>query len=214
MRIEDVLHRPLAELLEEMQQALMTGTTYRGVPTWKLPLDAWIYQEIVCETRPDVIVEIGNKYGGTLLYLADLCEALGHGRVIGVDRTHRKIAPSVREHPRVVLLEGDGCGKYAEVRGLIGGGERVLMIEDSAHDYRNTLAVLRAYACLQTVGDYFIVEDTIVESGLQRDWVATLGGPLGATLEFLWENPAYEVDRSRERFVLTWNPRGYLRRVA
>jgi cephalosporin hydroxylase len=214
MLIESMLGRPLSDLLEEMQRVILADTTYCGVPTWKLPLDAWIYQEIVCETRPDAIVEIGNKYGGTLLYLAHLCDALDHGRLIGVDLTHRDVPAIVRGHPRITLLDGDGCARYPDVRALIGEGERVLVIEDSAHSYENTLAVLRRYQGLQGRGDYLIVEDTIVENGLRRQWVDQLGGPLGAALAFLDENPAYRVDRTRERFVVTWNPRGYLRRVA
>ena len=41
-----------------------------GVPAAKNPLDAWVYQEIVYETRPEAIVELGSAYGGGTLFLA------------------------------------------------------------------------------------------------------------------------------------------------
>src|SRR4051794_6228570 len=34
-----------------------------GVNRLKNPLDAWIYQEILFETKPDVVVEIGSDAG-------------------------------------------------------------------------------------------------------------------------------------------------------
>jgi cephalosporin hydroxylase len=50
------------------------NTFWRGVPALKCPLDLWIYQEIIFETKPDVIVETGTAHG-------DMCELAGNGRV-------------------------------------------------------------------------------------------------------------------------------------
>src|SRR5688500_14595071 len=36
-------------------------TYWLGVPTRKCPLDLWIYQEILHEVRPDIIVETGTR---------------------------------------------------------------------------------------------------------------------------------------------------------
>ena len=33
---------------------------WMGVPIWQHPLDCWIYQEILHEVKPDVVVEIGS----------------------------------------------------------------------------------------------------------------------------------------------------------
>ncbi len=41
-----------------------THTHWLGVGAEKCPLDLWIYQEILVEKRPDVIVECGTRYGG------------------------------------------------------------------------------------------------------------------------------------------------------
>lgn len=207
--MEDSLDAPLRDVLPVMQHSIMGHTTYFGIPTLKSPIDAWIYQEILCETRPDVIVEIGNFHGGSLLALAHLCDAIGHGRVIGVDLSHHLVPPLVRSHPRVRLIEGDACESFGQVQRLIGAGERVLVIEDSAHTFDHTLAVLRQYSCLVPPGGYFIVEDGICHHGLD---VGPDPGPYEAIEAFLRESADFDSDRSRERFLITWNPRGYLKR--
>jgi cephalosporin hydroxylase len=37
-------------------------------------------------------------------------------------------------------------------------------------------------------------------------------GPVTAVREFMRENHAFEIDERRERFLLTYNPQGFLRR--
>lgn len=211
MTLEESAELPLGNLLTRMQQAIMTQTTYFGVRAYKNPLDAWIYQEIVVAHRPDVIVEIGNRFGGGTLYLAHLCDLLGHGRVIGVDIGHRDVADVVRRHPRITLLEGDAVGRFPDVREACVGSRRVMVIEDSSHTFDNTLDVLRTYSALLGVGDHFIVEDTICHHGLD---VGPNPGPYEAVEAFLRENPGFAADRGRERFLVTWNPKGFLTRVA
>jgi cephalosporin hydroxylase len=39
---------------------------WMGRQAQKPPLDAWIFQEIIFDTKPNVIVEIGNYAGGAL----------------------------------------------------------------------------------------------------------------------------------------------------
>lgn len=167
------------------------------------------YQEIICETSPDFIVEIGNYLGGSTLALAHLCDCLGRGRVIGCDLSHRYISARVRDHPRVTLVEGDACRSFHRVVKLIGGDAKVLVIEDSSHTYENTLAVLRTYSPLVKPGQYFIVEDGICHHGLP---IGPKPGPYEAIETFLAENVHFEADRGRESFLITWNPKGYLRR--
>jgi cephalosporin hydroxylase len=210
-KLEDALDLPVAQLLVRMQQSIMSHTTYFGVRAYKNPLDAWIYQEMIAAHRPDVIVEVGNRFGGGTLYLAHLCDLLGHGRVIGVDVRHADVAEVVRRHPRITLLEGDAVARFADVQALCRGSERTMVIEDSSHTFDNTLAVLRTYSALLAVGDHFVIEDTICHHGLA---VGPNPGPYEAVQAFLAENPRFAADRGRERFLVTWNPSGFLTRIA
>jgi cephalosporin hydroxylase len=209
--MEHSLDLTVREVLDVIQTRIMSESRYMGIPTLKSPLDFWVYQEILVETSPDVIVEIGNYRGGSALALAHLCDALGKGRVIACDATHEAIAEPVRKHPRIALVEGDACASFDRVVELIGTDADVLVIEDSAHTFENTLAVLRTYAPLVRPGQYFIVEDGICHHGLE---VGPSPGPYEAVEAFLAENRSFEADRRRESFLLTWNPKGYLRRKA
>jgi len=208
--MENNLDMPLAKVLPIIQEGIMSQTTYFGVKTLKSPIDAWIYQEIIFETKPDVIVEIGNANGGSALFLAHLCDMIGKGRIIGLDLSHKTVPEHVKRHPRITFLEGDACRVFEYVDRLISKDERVLVIEDSAHTYENTLNVLRLYSQLIKIGDYFIVEDSICHHGLT---VGPKPGPYEAVEVFISENMDFKIDRSRERFLVTWNPKGYLRRM-
>ena len=83
--MEDCLDWPLSRVLPLLQHRIMEGSSYHGIPTMKSPLDFWIYQEILWETRPAFIIELGNLYGGSALALAHACDTLGKGKIIGVD---------------------------------------------------------------------------------------------------------------------------------
>jgi len=207
--MEEHLDMPLSKVLQVMQDRIMTQSTYFGIPTLKSPIDSWIYQEILVETKPDVIIEIGNHRGGSTLALAHLCDLLDRGRVIGLDISHKKVPEQVKKHPRITLIEGDACQSFAQVSKLISKEERVLVIEDSAHTYENTLNVLETYSVLIKPGDYFIVEDSICHHGLV---VGPNPGPYEAIETFVDIHSDFEIDRGRESFLITWNPKGYLKR--
>lgn len=180
-----------------IEARIMTGTTWMGVPTLKQPMDAWVYQEIIFEQRPDWIVEIGNHAGGSLLYLANLCDMVGHGSVLGVDIDRPEFSPGI-DHDRIHLVTGDAIATFPLVSKRVSG--TVLVIEDSAHTYDHTLAVLRTYSQLVTVGSYLICEDGVMKE--VADALET----------FAVEQEELVADESRE-WPVTWNPGGFLKRA-
>jgi cephalosporin hydroxylase len=207
--MEESLDMPLRAVLQRLQDRLMTESTYFGIKTLKSPVDFWVYQEIIFSTKPDYVIEIGNYCGGSALALAHICDQIGRGQVIGLDITHEYLQPAAKQHPRIVFIEGDACAKFDRVAAIV-GDTRALVIEDSSHTYENTLNVLRTYAKLIQPGDYFIVEDSICHHGLE---VGPQPGPYEAIADFLAANPDFAADRSRESFLITWNPNGYLKRL-
>jgi len=207
--LEYFLEKKLSEILPFIQQRIMRKTTWMGVPAHKHPYDFWVYQEIIYEQKPDFIIEIGNAKGGHLLALAHLCDIIDNGKVIGIDINYKFIDEKVRTHPRIILLEGDGCEMFEKVKEIINDFSNILVIEDSSHTYENTLKILRTYSCLIPPGGYFIIEDSICHHGLNT---GPNPGPYEAIETFLAENPDFEADREKESFIITWNPKGYLRR--
>lgn len=186
------------------------ATRWLGVPIWKNPLDLWIYQEILHDVRPELIVETGTAFGGSALYLAHLCDLLRWGEVISVDV---KGQPGRPKHARLSYVLGSSVDP-----GIVAGiaeqarGRRTLVILDSDHSRAHVLAELAAYAPLVSPGSYMIVEDTNVNG---HPVLPDFGpGPWEAVEEFLATEPgkAFEVDARCEKLLMTFNPRGYLRR--
>ncbi|MDX6614929.1 MAG: hypothetical protein QOD60_20 [Solirubrobacterales bacterium] len=189
------------------------GVEWLGVRALKLPLDLWVMQEIVTETRPDLIIETGVAEGGSTLFFASILDLLGgNGRVIGVDVDLSKVDARVRSHPRVTLIEGGSTdARVLAQLGESASGRRVMVNLDSDHTALHVSAELRALSPLVGPGCYLVVEDTIVNGNpVEPDFGP---GPAEALETWLGTNPPFEVDRGRERLLATFNPGGYLRRV-
>jgi cephalosporin hydroxylase len=191
---------------------LFEKVSWMGVPARKMVLDAWLYQQIIHALRPEIIIEIGNAEGGSTLYLANLLDLLGSGEVIAVDIDHSQFR--VR-HPRVATVTGDSAAPETLARvEALARGRRGLVIHDGDHSHEHVLADLRAYAKFVQVGGYFIVEDTIMDIFRAGDGLGSVNGPLGAVERFVRDDPRFRIDSDREFFVLTFNPHGYLKRLA
>jgi cephalosporin hydroxylase len=205
----DPIVRRFHDLYCQRPEQTWQNTFWLGTPLIKCPLDLWIYQEILYDeaSRPDVIVETGTLKGGSAHFMACILDLIGSGRVITIDNRDVEGRP---QHPRITYLTGSSTAPQivATVREQIRPEERVMVVLDSKHHRDHVLAELEAYAGLVTGGNYLIVEDTNINSW--RDQVEP--GPLEALREFLRENDDFEIDRSKERFMMTFAPGGYLRR--
>jgi cephalosporin hydroxylase len=185
------------------------NTRWLDVPLQKCPLDLWVYQELLTEVRPELLIETGTFAGGSALYLASCMDMLGRGRVLTIDIVEREGRPS---NERISYVTGSSTDpKIVEaVRREANGASPVMVVLDSDHSRDHVLAELQAYAPLVTEGSYLVVEDTNIHG---RPVERALGpGPHEALEEFLHDNPGFERDASREKFFLTFNPGGFLRR--
>ena len=186
-----------------------TDTTWMGVRVWKNPLDLWVYQELLCELRPELIIETGTAFGGSALYLAHLCDLLGHGRVITIDVNDIEGRPV---HGRIEYVRGSSVDPaiVRHVSDSIRGGDVVVAVLDSDHRRDHVRAELDAYAPLVSPGSYLVVEDTNIGHPVEPDFGP---GPMDALDEFLATTDQFIIDPSREKFLFTFNPRGFLRRL-
>lgn len=208
--LETCLDMTLREWIERYQQKLVFERVhYRGVPTWKNVLDLWVYQEIISETGVEVVIEIGARHGGTTLWLSDL---LGNLRgesatVISIDLER----PALELPANVHFICGDSIAAetIAETRSVC-RGRRTLLIADGNHAADHVLQEMRLYGPLISEGSYFIAEDGIVDV---MEWKEYTPGPLVAAQRFLSETDDFVLDRSREKFLLTYAPGGFLKRI-
>lgn len=185
--------------LDQLQNQFLHHTYYKGIPTCKNPMDLWVYQEIIHEVKPDIIIEIGFWKGGTTQFLADL---IPDGYVYGIDIDTDKCHSSVKRGHNIKIVN-----TLYETIPIIDSNQKSLIIEDSSHTYENTLECLRNYSPLVSVGSYYIVEDTIC-----KDLGYMSLRPDLAVEHFLKENNSFIADKSREKYI-TWNPNGFLKRV-
>ena len=85
-----------------------------------------------------------------------------------------------------------------------------MVILDSDHRAPHVYDEIIAYSALVRVGDYLIVEDTNVNG--HPTYPEFGPGPMEAVDRFLSENDEFAIDERCERFLMTLNPRGYLKR--
>lgn len=186
------------------------NTFWFGHEIAKCPLDIWIFQEIIYESKPDVIIECGTFKGGSALFLANICDLLNNGKVITIDIEDKVGKP---QHKRIKYLIGSSISKkiVEVIKTLISKEDKVMLILDSDHHKKHVLEELRIYSKLVTKGNYIIVEDSNINGHPVRP---TFGpGPMEAIEEFLKENKNFVIDITKEKFYLTFNPNGYLKKI-
>jgi cephalosporin hydroxylase len=170
----------------------------------------WVYQEILWEVQPALIIETGTYRGGSAYYFARFCDLIGKGEVVTIDITGRTGRP---EHPRIEYIKGSSVAPdiVAHVEERIGAaGGPVLIVLDSDHHEPHVRHELDVYHRFVTPGSYLIVEDTNINGHPVNPFFGP--GPMEAVDAFLPKHPEFEVDRSREKYMVTHNPKGYLRR--
>ncbi len=202
----DHFHR----LYYESPRRTRRNTFWLGVQAQKCPLDLWIYQEIIFETRPDIIIETGTASGGSALFLATIFNLIGKGEVVSIDIEDKENRP---EDPRIKYLLGSSTSEeiVRKVQALISGKDRIMVVLDSDHHKDHVLKELQIYSKFVTRENYLVVEDTNINGYPVRPKFGA--GPMEAVKEFLRMNDDFVIDRSREKFYLTFNPDGYLKKI-
>lgn len=213
-----------------------------GVPIIQIPQDLQAIQEIIWEAKPDLIIETGIAWGGSLVYSASMlailesCEAITKGHVLGIDID---IRPHTREiinnHPlkkKITMFQGSSIDKdvIEKVKLFAKDYKRIMVFLDSNHTHEHVLAELEAYAPFVSIGSYCMVGDTVIEDAPEymvskRPW-GKGNSPKTAVWIYLeklkqgdnlgMDNQPlnFEIDHSIEnKIVITGSPDGYLKRV-
>lgn len=192
-----------------LQNKTWKDSYFLGTPIQKCPFDLFVYQEIINDIRPDIIVECGTASGGGALYLSSICDLINHGEVVTIDIVELENRP---KHNRLTYLMGSSTSDeiFNKVKEMVKDKESVLVILDSDHSKDHVLKEMQMYNPLVTKGSYMIVEDSNVNSHPVQPNHGP--GPMEAIDAFMESNNDFEIDRSREKHYLTFNPRGYLKK--
>ena len=203
--------------------------TWLGRPIIQLPEDLIRIQEVIYQTRPQIIIETGIAHGGSLIFYASLLKLLGGGRVIGIDidiRSHNRAAIEAHElYPYITLIEGSSIAPpiIDRVQGEVKDGERVLVVLDSNHTKDHVLAELEAYAPLVSVGSYAIATDGIKElvaggPRTENNWAwdhpkAAAEAFVARNSNFVIEEPPFMFNEGRvDRWITQWSG-GFVKRI-
>ena len=192
------------------------NTKWLGVASEQNPCDNWAVQEIISDIKPDFLIETGTAEGGSSLFYATILDYVSkNGKVITVD-IENKIKKQTAELPvfkkRVKFILGDSVS--SEVINAIQKkvkNHKVLVTLDSLHTKDHVLKELKLYSNFVSLGSYIVVQDTNING---HPVAPEFGpGPMEAIEEFLKTDDRFIVDHSREEFLLTFYPSGYLKRV-
>lgn len=204
--------------------------SWMGRPIIQLPEDMIRIQEVIYQLRPDVIIETGVAHGGSLIFYASLCKAMGHGRVVGIDieiRPHNRQAIEAHELiSYITLVEGSSIEPeiVGQVKNLVRDQEQVLVILDSCHTKEHVAAELIAYHELVSVGSYIVATDGIMKDVYDvprgnNAW--QFNHPTAAAAEFAKSHPNFEIEQPHWPFnesdltenITHW-PGAWLRRLS
>lgn len=202
--------------------------TWMGRPVIQLPEDMLRIQEAIYAVKPDVIIETGVAHGGSLVFYASLCKAMGRGRVVGIDieiRAHNRKA--IEEHELagfISLIEGSSVAPevVAQAKAMCRPGDSVMVILDSNHTRDHVAAELAAYSPLVTPGSYIVATDGIMrdlhdvprgDAGWKRDHPAAAAEEFASRHpEFLLGQPPWAFNESELAGNVTHWPGAWLQR--
>lgn len=202
--------------------------TWLGRPIIQLPEDMLRIQEAIYKIKPDVLIETGIAHGGSLIFYASLFNAMGNGRVIGIDieiRQHNREA--IEEHELykfITLVEGSSVDPitFSHVKSLVKPGEKVLVVLDSNHTKDHVLAELHAYSQLVSENSYIVATDGIMANlvGAPRsesDWgwnnpKAAAEEFLNERADFILENPEFTFNEGNITKPVTYWPGAWLKK--
>lgn len=185
-------------------------TTWLGRRVVNCPTDLLAYQDLIATVKPDWVIETRTGTGGRALFLATICDLLDHGQILSI---HERAAPNLPEHPRVRYLTGHSTDQdiVKQVREIVGEPANALAILGSRGGRERMVQEFEAYAPLVPVGSYIVMENTIVNG---NPVLPEFGpGPAEAVRKIMRLRSDFAPDREVEKYALTFNPGGFLKRL-
>lgn len=202
--------------------------SYAGVRMEKFPEDLRTYEHLLWQTRANLVVEIGSRFGGSALWFRDRLRAMcAYGRiesvgVISIDIDNADALDAVRAadpsyEETITFVEADVRDPQlpGQIAALVPSGARCFVVEDSAHVYETTLAALRGFADFVPIGGYFVVEDGCVDVEAMRLDEYWPRGVLPAIADWLPtpDGQRFHVRRDLELYGMSCHPGGFLHRT-
>jgi len=93
-------------LYHSSQDRTWRNTYWMGTPVLKVPLDLWIYQEIMFALKPDLMIETGTYNGGSAFFFASIFDLMGKSRILTIISKTAQSPPAPAYHLSEGILTG------------------------------------------------------------------------------------------------------------
>lgn len=186
---------------------------WQGVPLQKNPLDLWTYIEIIQKVKPDIILECGTALGSSAAFFSAIQKTVKpKGHVITIDKkVEYKLHAKKFDNSNIMHISGTTQSTVIAnvVYDQIKPQDVVFVSLDAGHHVDQVYKELELYSPLVTPGSYIVVEDSNIDVTIKTGYT----GPGEAIKMFLEHNKEFTPDSRCERFGVTYNPGGWLKRI-
>jgi cephalosporin hydroxylase len=220
--------------MEALKNGYIYNFTWEGIPIIKFPSDLIVFQEIIHEVKPDLIIETGVAHGGSLVFYASIQKKYNkNAKTIGVEidfRKHnKKNCKKVFQKYGIEVIEKSSVDSETLkiLKEKIKKFKKIMVFLDSDHSTNHVLEELEMYSKLVTKNSYLICTDTIIEfmpkGFFLKDWQKKRSphrnfdkgnNPFIALDKFLKKNKNFIIDNKYHgKAMITENPHGFLKKV-
>jgi cephalosporin hydroxylase len=195
---------------------------WNGEALIQTPDDILALQEIIYKTRPEVIIEVGVAWGGSLLFYHTLSKDVAIKKIIGIDLfipsdLKKRIRKKTKNTKKILLLEGSSLDKslISYLIKITKKYKNFLIHLDSNHTSEHVFNELKIYSKFLNSKNYLIVGDTVLanipnQKHRPRNW-SSYNNPMTALNLFLKKNKSFKIDYSiNYRQIFTNQPAGYI----
>jgi cephalosporin hydroxylase len=153
--------------------------TYFGTPIFQVPTDIYLYQKLIWDVKPSLVIETGVAKGGSILAISSFMFLAEQHRefssssprspdwlVVGIDKNsleeERKMLSRWSFGKNTLLIEGSSIDDAVlnELKGLARNHKNVMIFLDSDHSESHVSSELERYSDLVSVGSYLVVFDS------------------------------------------------------
>lgn len=191
-----------------------------GEPILQTPDDIITQQEIIFKSKPQVIIETGVCWGGSILFYNLLSKIIPIKKIIGVDVfIPKELEKRLKKKcgKKLLLLKENSTSPnlIKRIRKITKKYRDFFIHLDSNHTYDHVLKELKLYSKFLNKKNYIIADDTIVNEipnqfYRPRPWNKK-NNPKIAVKEFLKENKDFKLDlKLNYNHIISSCPGGYI----
>lgn len=198
--------------------------TWMGETMIQTPDDILAFQEIIYKTKPEVIIEIGIAWGGSMLFYETLSRNSSIKKIIGVDLfipkdLRKRILHKSQNSKKIFLIEGSSLDNQilSKIRKMTKKYRNFFIHLDSNHTSEHVFRELMIYSKFLNKNNYIVVGDTVLsyipnQKHRPREWSKN-NNPMFALKNFLKTNKSFEIDKTVNfRQIFSNQPNGYLKK--